>query len=125
MLNNLKNWYNETLLGIKRRDINKPDRLNPMLLMTHAEHIRYDRIVFIKFDSKVVDELKAVGFVQEDRCRYQGSSYTLFWDQFVIELEVVQPSEWPDLVRCVNISNATNYFDLNVIRSALYKDSVE
>ena len=123
LLGKVKNWLDETLLGFKRRGINKTERLTPVLRFLDVKFIQYDTVVFIKHDADIVKKLKETGFIQEDRCRYTGSSFTLFWEEFVLELEVVQVSEWEELRRCINISNSTNFFDLNVIREAMNSEA--
>lgn len=114
----------EWLINFRRRGVNKSEKLGPMLdlLSIDTKYSRYDKVIFVLFDSSVIAKLERIGFVREDRCRYRNSSFTMYCQKHNIVFEIVQKNEWPDLVRCIHISNVTGYFNLNDIHDALYQE---
>ena len=114
-------YFDECLIKFKRRNTNKTERLAPMLKILCAEHVMFGHNVFVRHDSAVMERLKRSGFKREEgRCIFGRSAHTMFWDEFLIELEIVQECDWEDLHICINISSVTDYYNLNAIDQVLH-----
>ena len=49
----------EWLINFRRRGVNKSEKLGPMLdlLLIHTKYSRYDKVIFVLFDSSVIAKL--------------------------------------------------------------------
>jgi hypothetical protein len=120
LIYSVRDKFTDLCTSFKRRKTNKPSLINPILRFLPTEYVTYDRTVFVCDNQSAIAQLKEVGFVIENgRAKFKESLYTMYWDEFKLEVEVVPQQKWTLLKKCVTLSNTTSYFNINVLCSII------
>jgi hypothetical protein len=119
ILSGLVDLMHSSVKKVKRRGLNKSERLGPLLRFIDATIIDFHPTIFVLQTDDLVARLTQAGFKIENNIRFRHSANTMYWEEFNIELELVDALNWDILRRCINVSHATSSYLLNPICDAI------
>lgn len=114
--------FTDMKTSFHRRNKNNKERVKMCLEFLDGQTVIYDKTIFLRDNDHDSELLQRKGFVQEQNTIFDLSTHTMFWEKYMIEIEIVSPANWRDLKKCIDIAELTSYFNINNILKTLTKE---